>query len=223
MGAMFNRGVSAAGVTAYQDDAEPTQFHYVPNRTECILGETMIGFHTTYWGISGPIQVNNKSVVGAIVSGQGVLDITEEQRQKILNQIRIAFGVTNPKLKAMSLRNPKATPVIAANTLKLNDGGDLQLPQAINIGQSFNFVIGTGNELFARYVGTQSLSEGVQPNPDIGVNIVGEAEFVGIRGASRWKPICHRFTATYVKISALVSTSAGSRSRSWITRASSRT
>ncbi|MBJ3793153.1 hypothetical protein I8J38_32150, partial [Bacillus sp. OA1] len=87
MGAKINKGISTQGVIAYQDDADPTIFHYYPNNPQCKLGETLTEFKVTYWGI-GPqyiarIDDQYYDAVGAILSGRAAIDITEEQRVAI--------------------------------------------------------------------------------------------------------------------------------------------
>lgn len=47
----------------------------------------------------------------------------------------------------------------------------------MQMGTAFNFLIGTGNNLFTKYVGYQKRGTQLIPHPPIGINIIGEGEF----------------------------------------------
>ncbi|RUT06087.1 hypothetical protein DSM106972_032930 [Dulcicalothrix desertica PCC 7102] len=183
MVAILSRGVTVPGVQAFQDSDRTTQFVYYPTTVTCIPGETLQDFKVTYWGIGKPffMQKNNRidSVVGAILAGRAIIDISSEQRQMLIEQIRKAYGVRNPALIPLPLQNVRVQPVIANNTLSIDKDADIKFPETIQLGTAFNYQIGTGNSLFAQFVATQGQGDKFIPNPAFGINIVGEAEFLG--------------------------------------------
>src|SRR4051794_17817400 len=69
----FSQGTAIAGVIAFQDDIDPTQFHYLPGRVDLDLGANLKAFKAQYWGI-GPTHWAQDtdgsiySIVGAIIS-----------------------------------------------------------------------------------------------------------------------------------------------------------
>jgi hypothetical protein len=179
----FSSGTSAKGVIAYQDYSDPTQFHYFPARVDVALGETLLDFQANYWGI-GPAMMgqisdgSQVSVVGAVLSGRAVLDITQAQRDAIAQQIKKDFHVPSPKLLPLHLDNWKVTPTIAAITMGL-DKGEVILPQGVQFASPFTYTLGTGDSRFAQIVGMPNSSSGVTTNPHFGVNIVADVEWVG--------------------------------------------
>jgi hypothetical protein len=184
MVAIFSKATRAEGVIAYQDSESPNQFLYYPQDIPLSLGENLQDFKVTYWGI-GPrflVKIGNRidSSVGAVLSGRAKLDITEFQRRKIIAQIQKDFGVQNPQLKPLFLSNVKVQPVIATNTLKLGRSSDVKFPSTIQLGTSFNYLVGTAqNSLFAQFVAGQTAGDKLTVNSGFGINIVGEAEFEG--------------------------------------------
>src|SRR5215475_4878707 len=84
----ISSGISTNGVIAYQDDRDPTQFHYLPGRVALQLGSTLDAFRVTYWGIGGPYRVQEsdgqvQSRVGAVIAGNATFDISADQRLAI--------------------------------------------------------------------------------------------------------------------------------------------
>jgi hypothetical protein len=184
MAPKFSGGTAARGVVAYQDHLNPEQFHYVPAKVDVILGETLPEVNVKYWGIGKQYLIQNdkghiKSVTGAILSGRAVLDISEYQRSAIRAEITRAYRVPDPKLLPINLRNVQVQPVIGEKTLQLGEGADIQFPQTVQMGSTFNYLVGTGNSLFAAFVGAQSIGTEPTPNPSFGINIFGDAEFQG--------------------------------------------
>lgn len=104
LGAKLSQSLSEAGVTAYQDDVDPSVFHYYPMAAECKLGETLTEFKVTYWGIGSPyiarIENDYYDAVGAILAGRATVDITEVQRNKITEAIRSKYNL-EPKLSPL--------------------------------------------------------------------------------------------------------------------------
>lgn len=183
MVAILSRGVTVPGVQAFQDSDRTTQFVYYPTTVTCIAGETLQDFKVTYWGVGKPffMQKNNRidSVVGAVLAGRATIDISSEQRKMLIEQIRKTYGVRNPALIPLPLQNVRVQPVIANNTLSIDKDADIKFPETIQLGTAFNYQIGTGNSLFAQFVATQGQGDKFIPNPAFGINIVGEAEFLG--------------------------------------------
>jgi hypothetical protein len=158
MVAIFSKATRAEGVIAYRDSENPNQFLYYPQ------------------------SIGNRvdSSVGAVLSGRAKLDISEFQRRKIIAQIQKDFGVQSPQLKPLFLSNVKVQPVLATNTLKLGPSSDIKFPSTIQLGTSFNYLVGTAqNSLFAQFVAGQTQGEKLTVNSGFGINIVGEAEFEG--------------------------------------------
>lgn len=184
MVAKLSGGTADAGVVAYQDSENTDQFHYLPANAETILHETLRDFSVTYWGVgeeylyqdpSGRIE----SIVGAALAGKVAIDISQFQRDKIINAIRIAYKVQNPKLIPMMLTEVEIQPIVATNTLRLGKDSDVLFPKTVQLGTTFDFLVGTGNSLFAQFVGSQAMGDVITPNPSFGINIYGYAEFQG--------------------------------------------
>ncbi|MCP4902307.1 MAG: hypothetical protein GY906_35520 [bacterium] len=183
MTAFINRTTSGYGVQVYQDHNDPQQFFYVPLRADVVLGDTLHDFKVDYWGVGPAYMVgggtNITSRFGGILAGRANVDISPYQRRKITAQIENEFGVQSPRLAPLRLRSVKVNPVFADNTLEIGANGDSDWPNSFQFGSDFQYLIGTGNSLFANYVAAQG--EGSEPiaNPAFGVNIDGKAEFRG--------------------------------------------
>lgn len=184
MAAKLSGGTAAAGVVAYQDSEVPDQFHYLPANAETILNETLRDFSATYWGIGEEYLYQApdgriESIVGAILAGRVAIDISQFQRDRIINAIRLAYKQQNPRLIPMMLTDVEVQPIVGTNTLRLGKDSDVTFPKTVQLGTTFNFLVGTGNSLFAQFVGSQAMGDVVTPNPSFGINIYGNAEFQG--------------------------------------------
>jgi hypothetical protein len=183
MTAFINATTSGYGVQVYQDHDQKDQFFYVPLRAELVLGDTLKSFSVDYWGIGDEYLVGsgNKiySAFGAILAGNASIDITSYQRKKITEQIVREFKVENPKLAPLRLRGVEISPVFADNTLDTANGGDKEFPNDLQFGSSFNYLVGTGNSLFANFVAAQGQGDDVIANPSFGINVSAKAEFRG--------------------------------------------
>lgn len=185
MAPKLSGGTAADGVVVYQDSNDENQFHYLPANADCILGETLEDFQVKYWGIGKAYLVvdsnnNIKSLTGAVLSGRAKIDITDDQRKKILAVIKNAYpNSQNPKLKPIVLKNVHVQPIIGTKTLMLGEGADVEFPDIIQLGAMFNYQIATGNSLFASFVGAQVAGEKAVYDPSFGLNIAGEVEFQG--------------------------------------------
>jgi hypothetical protein len=183
MTAFISKTTSGNGVIAYQDHADNTQFYYVPLVVDTALGGSLTSFKVDYWGVGRSYLVSDgsdiKSMFGAVLSGTANFDITAFQRKKITAQITKEFGVPNPKLSPLRLKNSKFTPVWAETTLTLGAKSDVQVPANFQFGSQFNFLFGTGNSLFANFVANQNSGTTALANPAFGMNVTGLAEFRG--------------------------------------------
>ncbi|MBH9576955.1 hypothetical protein [Inhella proteolytica] len=208
---LFSKGTAVAGVIAYQDDTDKNQFHYQPGRIDLALGVNLKAFKAQYWGIGPTHWAQDSSgaiysIVGAIVSGSANIDITAKQRTELTAEIKKAYGVANPKLLPLSLKNVTVTPVLDSETLSLGKKDvTVVFPSIINFTSDFAYSIGTGNSLFAQVVGArQSSNFDIQPNPTFAVNFVGETEFVGDPWTAKiscdlsqvWSQIRSKFSAS---------------------------
>jgi hypothetical protein len=184
MTAYISAVTSGDGVIAYQDHADATQFYYVPQRVETILGGSLSAFKVDYWGMAEPYLVQDsdqtiRSMFGAIMSGSALFDIADSQREKLTARIKGEFNVDNPKLAPLRLKNPKLKPVWAEKTLSLGEKPDVEFPPDFQFGSQFNYLFGTGNSLFANLVASQNTGDEVIVNSHFGLNVVATAEFRG--------------------------------------------
>ncbi len=183
MTAFISATTAGYGVQVYQDHNDKQQFYYVPLKAEAVLGSTLQDFKVDYWGIGPAYYVgsgsNVRSVFGAILSGTASIDISSHQRKKITEQVEREFTIKNPRLAPLRLRSVKINPVFADKTLEIGANGDKVWPKDMQFGSNFNYLVGTGNSLFANYVAAQG--EGVDPivNPGFAVNVDAKAEFRG--------------------------------------------
>jgi hypothetical protein len=190
----FSRGTAIPGVIAYQDSDEPTQFWYLPTSIPVVLGGSLQSFGVKYWGVAQPFRVKQadgfqKSIVGATLSGVAKMDISQNQRDQLVAELRKAYGIENPRLLPLPIKDVKVQPVMATNSLGISSsGGDVVFPSVVSIPSPFAYTVGSGdNRLFAQYVSTQGQnSGGLTEDPSFAVNVVGVAEFVG----DPWEQTC---------------------------------
>lgn len=183
MTAFINATTSGFGVQVYQDHEQKDQFFYVPLRADLVLGQTLKDFSVNYWGIGDEYLVGSGNEIyssfGAVLAGNAAIDITDNQRKKITQKIVTEFEVENPKLAPLRLRSVSIDPVFAQNTLNVGENGDIKFPADLQFGSSFNYLIGSGNSLFANFVAAQGQGDDVVANPSFGVNVSAKAEFRG--------------------------------------------
>lgn len=180
----FGRGTAIAGVIAYQDHEDESQFHYLPGRTDALLGERITNFTVTHFGIGESYFVQSStgeisSRVGAIVSGTINFDISDDQRQQITAAIKSEFGVENPKLLPLALRNVKVESTALDKTLSFEEGLEQNLPSTLQLGTDQNFSIGTLNSGFGHIAAGQQTGGDITPNSHFGINVAADVEFVG--------------------------------------------
>lgn len=186
MVARFSSGTSVKGVVAYQDHQDPAQFFYIPTSVPLVIGDTLEDFNVTYFGVSARHQVYDpgagiyRSVVGAALAGRAKVGLTDSQRKSISAQIKKVFGGGDPKLLPLPLKTVSVKPVLAKATLGIETGvGDVEFPTDVVFETAFNYVIAARNELFGTFAAAQGQGSDVTPNPQFGINVVGEAEFQG--------------------------------------------
>jgi hypothetical protein len=183
MSAIFNKGILISeNVIVYPGSEDKNKFFYIPINLECILNKNLEEFKLTYWGYGKQFlvkQENGKieSVIGAIFTGTATPDISKQQRNQIIKEIIKTFEVDNPKLTPLSLSNIKVQPFIGTHIWKVGKDSDILFPETMQLGTAFNFLIGTGNRLFTKYIGYQKRGSQIVAHPSIGINIIGEAEF----------------------------------------------
>jgi hypothetical protein len=150
------------------------------------LGETLLDFNVTYWGIGDQFLVETdagiKSACGAILAGRAAVDMTAAQRAQLTQALRAQFNVANPKLLPLPLKDVTVQPVFAAKTLGIDGSADNIFPSEIALGNAFDFTVGTGqpkNTLFAAVVARQAAGNAPMTKPVFAINAIGKAEFVG--------------------------------------------
>lgn len=185
MGAVLNRSVAKDGVIAYQDHLETNLFHYLPARIDSVKGETLQEFNVTYYGINPqPYYVDmgnhrQESIVGGILSGKAMPDITQNQRAAILEEINRVFKIKEANLVPLEITEVKVQPIFAKSVAEMGERSNADFPQLIKFGSTFNYQVTSGNSLFAELVGSSRVGESTATNPDFAVNISGMAEFRG--------------------------------------------
>ena len=186
MAGMVSKGVSVKGAMAYQDDVDPTQFHYFPAAPKLTLEDNLEAFSVKYWGIGERYYTEDAatgvitSLVGATMSGQVIFDLAGAQRDALSKQIAETYGIPKPKLIPMRLSNSYVVPVFASKTLGISTDGESTFPNIAQIGSSilYNVANGSGKfaQLFANIVAAGG-DEGIA-NPDFGMTVYGDVELV---------------------------------------------
>lgn len=180
----LNVSCAADGVIAYQDTENVNTFHYFPARIDAVEDETLIDFSVKYYGINkDPYWAdlgnrNYQSVVGGLVSGQAVADITKSQRDAITKEIRRIFKLKDKdevNLVPLVLKDVEVQPIFAQSIVEMGNNSGTTFPKNFQIGTQFGFNISSGNSLFTELVGSEG-SIDRQTSPDIGVNFYGNAE-----------------------------------------------
>lgn len=185
MGAILNKNCTKDGVVAYQDDQDKNRFHYLPQRIDAVLGETLTSFKVNYFGINPqPFYASisggqHQSVVGGTLSGQAIPNMTKKQAAAIAAEVTKVFKVKAPTLVPLLMTDVTVQPVFAKNIAQLG-GGSTEFPSKVQFGSQFGYSIGANNSLFAEMVGMARPQTDLGPaNPDFAVNIYGTAEFYG--------------------------------------------
>ncbi|UZF94448.1 hypothetical protein [Bosea sp. NBC_00550] len=184
----------ANGVVAFQDEADPKQFHIYPERIPLVLGLTLSDPSVKYWGIGAPFRQKDPEyglyvpIVGATISGLATVTITPDQETAIRAAIKRDFEVDTPKLANLDGKTKSIEPVYAATSLGIKGNGDSVFPPAFRFGSSFNFVVGSpDSHTFASYVAQRIRDQpDITPDSSFGVNLVATSQF---RGAP-WSVSC---------------------------------
>jgi len=191
MAGRLNKPVAVDGVVAYQDYDNPEQFHYFPLRIDAVKDETLKEFQVTYYGINeNPYWVdfgnrNYKSVVGGVLSGKAIADLTTAQRTNITKEIQERYKVKKPVLVPIALSEVDVQPIFAKHIAEMGTGNSATFPTRVTLGASFNYQVGSGNSLFAELVGGER--SGANVSPDFAVNVYGQTELY----ADPWEAEIH--------------------------------
>jgi hypothetical protein len=99
-----------------------------------------------------------RSIIGGTISGRASLDFNSHQRATFVADLRRVYGLDNPKLLPVPLRETEVTPVPARSTLGVNDSqSGVMFPSlAVNV---------VGKAEFRR----RSLGVAMQCRPDAGL------------------------------------------------------
>lgn len=185
MAPVLNRSAAKNGVIAYQDKQDSNLFHYLPARIDAVMNETLREFAVKYYGISTkPYFVDfgngrSESVVGGILSGKAVPDITEQQRGNILEEITKVFQVQDPHLVPLEVTGVKVQPIFARSITEMGERSNADFPSTIKFGSAFNYQVASGNSLFAELVGSSLVGQSSTTSPEFAVNFNGMATFYG--------------------------------------------
>ncbi len=183
MAGVLNRSVAKSGATAYQDHLDPQKFHYMPNRIDSILGETIRDFGVEYYGIGADAFYKNvdgvmKNVSGGVVHGQVVPDITPTQRADLLDEINKAYGI-EAYLVPLNVDNAAVQPVFANAVAAEGQGSSSTFPSTFQFSSSFNFAIASGNSLFPQLVAVLNSEKEEDVGSFIGANFTGTTKLYG--------------------------------------------
>lgn len=184
-GPKFFGGITFAGAQIYQDEIDTLQFYYAPSAIDLVIGETLQDFNVKYWGIGKPFYKQTEkgtfSSIGAILAGKATFDLSKNQKKLVIAEIKKVYKIENaePKLKGLSIHTKSSKPVFAQNTLGFGEKSDVKFPDTFAVGTTFNYLLATGGNLFASTVAGFQEDQTIISNPQFGINIVGEAEFIG--------------------------------------------
>jgi hypothetical protein len=186
MAGVINRAVAAKGVIAFQDRTDPEQFVYFPGSGQAVLGDTLESFECDYYGI-GPepqwVQVGPRSyldLAGGVVTGKFRFDATEDQKAALLAEIKRIYSIDEPQLVPAILKDSSAQAVFAQGVASLGGGSAKStFPTQVAVGSSFNFVIDSGNSLFAQLIAGLNRNADDVSAPTVGMNVTGHLELYG--------------------------------------------
>lgn len=186
MAGVINRPVAAKGIIAFQDKENPEKFEYFPSGAQAVLGDTLNSFDCTYYGIGGTpqwVQAGNNNYLntaGGVVSGQMRFDATQEQLEALVEEIGRVYEIENPSLVPAMITNTSAQPVFAQGVANLGGNSEYTFPESVQVGSQFNFVIDSGNSLFAQLIASQRTRGSQGPDsPLVGMNIQGDLQLYG--------------------------------------------
>lgn len=184
MAGKLNTAIAAAGVTAYQDHIDPKKFHYMPNRVDSVLGETLKSFECKYYGIGGDafykrVDGASYNVSGGTVTGQAVPDMTAEQKSVLLKEIEKVTKISDPYLAAITVDNGTIQPVFANAVAAEGEGSSSTFPSKFQFGSQFNFAVASGNSLFPQLVAVSNSAQKTDVSSFISTNFYGTTKLYG--------------------------------------------
>ena len=188
MAPRISKGAVSNGAIAYQDDGDPTQFHYFPSSPGLTLDDNLKAYSAQYWGIGRRYfaedgsngQIN--SLVGATVSGVTTFDLTGPQKEELRTAISQTYDIEKPKVKLLPMRllNVQVDPVFAKKTLGVASDGEFTFPSIVQVGSSVAFNVANGAGKFAQLF-ANSVAAGGGPgvaSPNFALNIYADVELV---------------------------------------------
>jgi hypothetical protein len=186
MAGVINKPVAAKGIIAFQSRENPATFEYFPSSGQAVLGDTLESFNCSYYGIGGTPQwvqsgsASYLNLAGGVVAGKVRFDATKEQLKAVADEISRIYGVDEPQLVPVILKETKAQPVFAQGVAGLGGSSKYSFPEQVNVGSSFNFNIDSGNSLFPQLIASLNKDAAAdQSAPTIGMNISGKLELYG--------------------------------------------
>jgi hypothetical protein len=205
-------GVSVEGSIAYQDDADPCTFHYLPSGSRLAATDHLEAFSVKYWGIGERYYADHdggghiSSLVGATVSGQAIFDITPAERDRLRREIARVYGQPSPRLLPLQLLNTQVVPTFGGHPLGVGADGHTTFPGIAQVGTRVVFNVASGRGKFAQlFAGVMTAGAGRSlSGPDFGLSVNGDVLFaspswkVAITADLRrvWEVVRGRFPAT---------------------------
>jgi len=135
------------------------------------------GYGKAYFVQTDQHQIRSAS--GGIISGTFSYDLSTQKRQELLEAIKKAFNVPNPRLLPIPLRSPRVTSVLLSGIFGQFGTVEQQIPAGFQIGPEIAFSAGSASSLFAQVLANAQVGQGIQPNPAFSLNVDAKAEFVG--------------------------------------------
>lgn len=181
MVALLQTRTAIATAIAFQDSDNPETFFYVPTVVDGVPEETLGEFKVTYWGYGKPFLREREgqiaSVIGWVIAGSAMLELSPQSRQQLIDRIRQQFEIQAPLLQPLPLSQIVAEPRIGQLAFPVDAMADLNFPETIEAGTPFNFLVSTGNRLFAQFARSQAQDLQWGSQPSLALILVGQAEF----------------------------------------------
>lgn len=179
-----SRAVSVQGALAYQDDADTSQFWYVPTvaSIDGVGTSALKSFSVTYSGIGPKYYACTGSICrpsyGANVGATVNVDLTDQSRRDLLKEITRKFGIGSPKLAPVRMSNVKVKSLLvdslSVTQIKQNFSSAFQFKTDVG------FTAGSNGSNFGANLATSNVgASGVIPNPSFQLEFVGDVEFAG--------------------------------------------
>lgn len=186
-------GVSVGGSIAYQDDADPATFHYLPFGSRLAATDHVEAFSVKYWGVGERYYADHdgeghiSSLVGATVSGQAIFDVTPAERDRLRREIARVYGQPAPRLLPLQLLNTQVVPTFGGHPLGVGADGHATFPGIAQVGTRVAFNVASGRGKFAQLFANVMASGARLPlaGSDFGLSVNGDVLF----SAASWKAV----------------------------------